>query len=77
MPLSAEARKRISQAQKKRWAAFRRGKSKTTAKRGRPPKAAASGRNRYLSMTVAEFVEEKRQLDEAWKVARKLLRGNP
>ena len=64
----------MSLAAKKRWAAFRSGKGKTTAKRGRPPQAAASGRNRYLNMTVAEFVEEKRSLDAAWKAAKKMLR---
>ena len=73
--MSAAARKKMSLAAKRRWAAFRSGKSKTTAKRGRPPKAATSGRNPYLNMTVAEFVDEKRRLDEAWKTARKLLRG--
>ncbi len=86
MPLSAEARKRISQAQKKRWAAFRRAKKagrpitisrapkkrgpKTRGRRGR--RAASSG-NPYLRMTIEELVGAKRQIDEAWDVATSLL----
>ena len=43
--MSAAARKKIILATKRRWAAFRKGKDKTTANRGQPPKAATSGRN--------------------------------
>ena len=86
MPLSAEARKRISQAQKKRWAAFRRAKkagrpiniSGAPKKRGPKPRGrrgrrAASSGNPYLRMTIEELVGAKRQIDEAWDVATSLL----
>ncbi len=81
MPLSAEARKRISQAQKKRWAAFRRAKkagrpikiSRGPKKRGRRGRRAGSSGNPYLQMTIEELVGAKRQIDEAWVVATSLL----
>ena len=82
MPLSVEARERISQAQKKRWAAFRRAKkagrpikiSPAPKTRGRRGRRAASGGNPYLRMTIEELVGAKRQIDEAWDVATSLLR---
>jgi len=57
--MTAEGRRRISIAMKKRWAAHRK---------------AASNRNPYLAMTVSEFVQARRQLMDAWAVARKMLR---
>ncbi len=71
--MSAAARRRISLAQKARWAAYRKGKSSAGKRRGRP-RAAAAANNPYMSMTVQEFVAAKRQMDEAWKTAKKLLR---
>ena len=71
--MSAAGRRKISLAQKARWAAYRKGKSSAGARHGRP-RAAASGKNPYLKMTVQEFVAAKRQMDEAWKTARKMLR---
>jgi DNA invertase Pin-like site-specific DNA recombinase len=81
MPLSADARNRISQAQKKRWAAYRRAKkagrpikiSRAPKKRGRRGRRAASSGNPYLRMTIEELVGAKRQIDEAWDVATSLL----
>ncbi len=72
--MSAAARKRISLAQKRRWRAFRAGGGGTTAKRGRPAKSASLNSNPYLNMSIERLVSEKRQLDEAWKVARSMLR---
>ncbi|MCZ6816909.1 MAG: hypothetical protein O7F76_09495 [Planctomycetota bacterium] len=71
--MSAAARRKISLAQKARWAAFRKGKSSTGGRLGRP-RAAASANNPYMNMTVQEFVAAKRQMDAAWKAAKKLLR---
>lgn len=71
--MSAAARRKISLAQKQRWAAFRKGNGSARVRRGRP-RAAASADNPYMHMTVEEFVAAKRQLDEAWKTARKMLR---
>ncbi len=71
--MSAAARRRISLAQKARWAAYRKGKSSAGRRRGRP-RAAASANNPYLKMTVQEFVAAKRQMDEAWRTAKKMLR---
>ncbi len=71
--MSAAARRKISLAQKRRWAAYRKGSSSAGARRGRP-RAAASANNPYMSMTVQEFVAAKRQMDEAWKTAKKMLR---
>ncbi len=68
--ISAAGRRRISIAMKKRWAAYRRAGGNS-----RPRKAgAASGRNPYLAMTISEFVQARRQLMDAWKTARKLIR---
>ena len=65
--MSAAARKRIGDAQKIRWAAYRRakaaGRTPTKAKRGRG--RAAKGRNPYLDMSVALLVQSKQQLDVA------------
>ncbi|MCZ6682042.1 MAG: hypothetical protein O7D94_11870 [Planctomycetota bacterium] len=72
--MSAAARKRISLAQKRRWRAFRAGRVGTTAKMGRPAKSASLNSNPYLNMSIERLVSEKRQLDEAWKVARSMLR---
>lgn len=72
--MSAAARKRISLAQKRRWRAFRAGAGTGTAKRGRPAKSFSLNGNPYLNMSIEKLVEEKRQLDEAWKVARSMLR---
>ena len=71
--MSAAGRRKISLAQKARWAAYRKGKSSAGGRRGRP-RAAASGNNPYMSMTVQEFVAAKRQMDEAWKMAKKMQR---
>ncbi len=71
--MSAAARRKISLAQKRRWAAYRKGKSSAGGRRGRP-RPAASANNPYMSMTVQEFVAAKRQMDEAWKAAKKMLR---
>ena len=71
--MSAAARRKISLAQKARWAAYRKGNGSAGGRRGRP-RAAASANNPYMSMTVQEFVAAKRQMDEAWKTAKKLLR---
>ncbi len=71
--MSAAARRKISLAQKRRWAAFRKGNSSGGARRGRPRPAAAAN-NPYMSMTVQEFVAAKRQMDEAWRTAKKMLR---
>ena len=71
--MSAAARRKISLAQKARWAEYRKGKSSAGGNRGRP-RAAASANNPYMSMTVQEFVAAKRQMDEAWKAAKKMLR---
>ncbi len=68
--MTAEGRRRISIAMKKRWAAYRKAGGNS-----RPRKAGtASGRNAYLNMSVAELIAAKRQCDDACKVARKLLR---
>lgn len=82
--LSTAARKRISDAQKKRWAALRRKgkagrkvtrkKRKKMTRRRRAPRAASTGRNPYFAMTISDLVRAKDQLDEAWKLASKLLR---
>ncbi len=65
--MSAAARKRIGDAQKIRWAAYRRakaaGRAPTKAKRGRG--RAAKGHNPYLDMSVALLVQSKQQLDAA------------
>ena len=73
--ISAAGRRRISLAQKKRWRRAKAGNSKLgprrkTAKRGRPRKSA----NAFLNMTVVDLVATKKQLDEAWKICRKLLK---
>ena len=66
--MSAAARKRIGDAQKIRWAAYRRAKAagrtpRPKVKRGRG--RAAKGRNPYLDMSVALLVQSKQQLDAA------------
>lgn len=85
--LSTAARKRISDAQKKRWAdlrrqgkagrkAVRKKKGKKWVRRGRRPGSASKsqGQNPYLQMTISNLAEAKRQLDEAWKLAARLIR---
>ena len=72
--MSAAARARIGEAQRKRWAAFRAGNGKPM-KRGKSMKrSAVSSDNPYLRMSIAEFVEAKQQMDAAWKEARRVLR---
>ena len=76
--MSAAARKRIGDAQKKRWAAFRRAKAAgrrpmPKAKRGRG--RVAKGSNPYLDMSIARLVANKQQLDEAMAEVRQLLRS--
>lgn len=71
--MSTAARRKISLAQKRRWAAFRKGNGSVGGRRGRS-RVAASADNPYMKMTVEEFVAAKRQLDEAWKTAKKMLR---
>ena len=72
--MSAAARRRISEAQKKRWAAYRSGKGPSMKKRrGRPRKASPSD-NPYLNMTIEQLVTAKSQLDAAWKEVRSLVR---
>ena len=71
--MSAAGRRKISLAQKARWAAYRKGKGSAGGRRGRP-RAAASANYPYLSMTVQEFVAVKRQMDAAWRTAKKMLR---
>ena len=66
--VSAAARKRMSQAQKARWRRAHRANSGGNTK-GR--KAAA---NPYLNLTVGQLVEATRELDDAWKLARRVLR---
>ena len=66
--MSAAARKRIGDAQKIRWAAYRRAKAagrtpRPKAKRGRG--RAAKGHNPYLDMSVALLVQSKQHLDAA------------
>ncbi len=66
--MSAAARKRIGDAQKIRWAAYRRAKAAgrtptRKTKSGRRP--VAKGRNPYLDLSVALLVQSKQQLDAA------------
>ncbi len=66
--MSAAARKRIGDAQKIRWAAYRRAKAagrtpRPKAKRGRG--RAAKGRNPYLEMSISRLVECRQQIDAA------------
>ncbi len=65
--MSAAARKRIGDAQKIRWAAYRRakaaGRAPTKAKRGRG--RAAKGRNPYLEMSISGLAECRQQIDAA------------
>ena len=70
--MSAAARRKISLAQKRRWREYRAAGGAGTAKRGRPAKSLNS--NPFLNMPIAQLFEEKRRLEEAWKVARALLR---
>ena len=79
--MSPESRAKIAAGQRRRWAKARAAKaagqivSKPGRKPGRPIKApAVSLDNRYLSMTISQLVEAKRQIDEAWRVAGKLIR---
>ena len=76
--MSAAARKRIGEAQKKRWAAYRRAKAAgrtpgPKAKRGRG--RVAKGSNPYMDMSIASLVENKQQLDAALADVRQLLRS--
>ena len=43
-------------------------------KPGRPRRSASLNRNPFLNMPIAKLFEEKRRLEEAWRVARKMLR---
>lgn len=80
MAMSAAGRQRISEAQKKRWAALRAanksgrkaGGGKKRAVRGAAGKRARrskAGRNPYMAMTIQELVIAKQQIDEAWTAA--------
>ena len=45
-------------------------------RRGRPPKAiSVSGNNPYLNMTISDLVTAKRQIDEAWSLATRMLKA--
>jgi hypothetical protein len=76
--MSAAARRRISQAQKQRWAAYRseggNRKGKKKGRRGRPRKVRASGNNPFMNMTIEQLVASKQKMEEAWQAARTLLR---
>ena len=65
--MSAAARKRIGDAQKIRWAAYRRakaaGRTPTKAKRGR--RRLAKGHNPYLEISISRLVECRQQIDAA------------
>ena len=72
--MSAAARRRISLAQKKRWREFRANRGVSVVKTGRPAKSGSLNGNPYLNMSIERLVEEKRQVDEAWKIARSMLK---
>ena len=71
--MTAEGRRRISLAMKRRWAKHRKAKAGGNGRRRRKA-GAASNRNPYLRMTVAELVAARRDLMDAWAVARKLVK---
>lgn len=72
--MSPAARRRISMAQKRRWAAYRAAKgtggraasrgssgSKKAGRRGRPRKAS---NNPYLDMSISQLAEARRHMNE-------------
>ena len=66
--MSAAARKKIGDAQRKRWAAYRQAKAAgrtptRKTKSGRRP--VAKGRNPYLEMGISGLVECRQQIDAA------------
>ncbi len=77
--MSAAARKRISQAQKKRWAAYRAAKRAGTPSRSRPrlsvrrKRSNARNANPFLEMSVSELVQAKGQLEDALERVRGLV----
>ena len=73
--MSAKARKAIGDAQRKRWREFHKGNKgnhKTTGRKTTTARAKDSGV--YLQMTVEELCAVKRQVDAAWKEARRIVR---
>ena len=74
--MSAAARKRIGDAQKKRWAAYRKAKAAgrtPTVKAKRGGRRTAKGGNPYLEMSVGHLAESKQQLDAALAEVRRQL----
>ena len=82
--MSPAARRRISMAQKRRWAAYRAAKgkggraasqganrSKKAGRRGRPRK---TSNNPFLDMSISQLAEARRHLNEALTQVRSLLR---
>ena len=77
--MSAAARKRISQAQKKRWRAYRA--AKRAGKPRRNPQSRSAGRKRagarnanpFLDMSVSELLEAKGHMEEALERVRALV----
>ncbi len=66
--MSAAARKKIGDAQRKRWAAYRRAKAAgrtPTRKTKSGRRRVAKGRNPYLEMSISGLVECKQQIDAA------------
>ena len=73
--MSPAARKRISLAQKRRWREYRAaGGTTRNGKPGRPRRSATLNTNPFLNMPIAQLAEEKRRLEEAWRVARAMVR---
>jgi hypothetical protein len=79
--MSPEARARISRAKKAYWARVRAekragggmGQPSVGRRRGRPPRA-NSNANPFLNMTVAQLIQAKQQLDQAWSMATRMMR---
>ncbi len=77
--MSAAARKRISQAQKKRWAAYRAARRAGRPARSRQSRSARRKRssmrndNPFLDMSVSELAQAKGQLEDALERVRALV----
>ena len=66
--MSDAARKKIGDAQRKRWAAYRKAKATgrtPTRKTKSGRRRVAKGRNPYLEMSISGLVECKQQIDAA------------